>query len=304
MNSLHKLRNIEKKPVSAINLGPNHRKVGTDISEKEREERNMMARLQIDLGPLHQQILSWDYHATGDKPIVQKTGQLFVTNTRQVPDTFKTVNEYQEVFEPLLMLECWQKIQRSKMEANDKPFKITIANKTLVGNGAYEVRASLPVSSWQECKIGDSDVLVLSYFTGDNVDARYPSKDVPYCLAKIKEIKNTNTDYVELAMRVDNPPLSMHTYLVPLAEFHVLRTVSLTTIEREYCSLRALQYYDLKSEILNALPSKTQDASAERIRKTVSTYNVNESQAKAIIQFSLFTGIFPNSRVCANPFSM
>lgn len=295
-NSLHKLRNIEKKPVSAINLGPNHRKVGTDISEKEREERNMMARLQIDLGPLHQQILSWDYHATGDKPIVQKTGQLFVTNTRQVPDTFKTVNEYQEVFEPLLMLECWQNIQRSKMEANDKPFKITIANKTLVGNGAYEVRASLPVSSWQECKIGDSDVLVLSYFTGDNVDARYPSKDVPYCLAKIKEIKNTNTDYVELAMRVDNPPLSMHTYLVPLAEFHVLRTVSLTTIEREYCSLRALQYYDLKSEILNALPSETQDASAERIRKTVSTYNVNESQAKAIISshysqgFSLIQG--------------
>lgn len=295
-NSVHKLRNIEKKPLSTINLGPSTRKISNDITDKEREERNMMARLQVDLGPLHQQILSWDYHATGNQPVVQKTGKVFVTNTRPVPDTFNSVKEYQQVFEPLLMLECWQNIQRSKMEANDKPFKITLANKTLVGNGAYEVRASLPVSSWQECKIGDSDVLILSYFKGDNVDAQYPSKSVPYCLAKIKEIKNTNTDYVELSMRVDNPPLSMHTYLVPLAEFHVLRTVSLTTIEREYCSLRALQYYDLRTEILNAMPTEAQTVSIERIRNTVSTYNVNESQAKAIISshsskgFSLIQG--------------
>ena len=293
----HKLRNIEKKAVGTINVNNTRRKIGQEtISTKEREERNMRARLQIDMNPLYKQILSWDYHANTDTPKVLRTGQPFSSTTQQVPDTFESVAEYQAVFEPLLMLECWQGIQRTKMEAIDKPFKITLANKTLVGNGAYEIRASVASTYMRDSKIGDSDLLVLSYFSTETTKAEYPSPDVPYCFAKIKEIKNTNSDYIELALRVEDPPLNMHNRLTLSTELHVLRTASLTTIEREYCSLKGLPYYDLNKEILNAIPCDAMEPSPERVTKTVSTYNVNESQAKAIISsrcsdgFSLIQG--------------
>lgn len=282
--AVHRLRNIEKKQVGVLNLGPSKSRFGeSKLSDKEREERNMRARLNVNLDSLYKQILSWDYHNSGDQPIIQKTGKLFKSDARRVPDKFTSVKEYQEVFGPLLMLECWQGIQRAKMEANENPFIITIANKTVVGNGAYEVRASVPGPILKDSKIGDSDLLVLSYFGNNLKTAANPSKDVPYCFAKIKEIKNVNSDFAELALRVDDPPTNVNNQLIMSSEFHVLRTTGLTTIEREYCSLMALPYYDLQSEILGAIPSLVSQPSASAIANVVDTYGVNESQAKAII---------------------
>lgn len=293
----HKIRNIEKQPISKIGVNTTRRIFAKDLlSEKEREERNMRARLQIDMGPFYKQLLSWDYHATTDLPQIQKTGQPFSSSTQKVPHTFNSVKQYQEIFEPLLMFECWQNIQRTKQEGFMKPFKITLANKTLVGNGAYEIRASLASDYMRESKVGESDLLVISYFEEASATPRYPSPKVPYCFAKIKEVKRTNPEYVELALRVEDPPLNMHHHLTLSTELHVLKAASLTTIEREYCSLKGLPYYDLNTEILNASASEVVEPSVERVAKTVSTYKVNESQAKAIISsqntngFSLIQG--------------
>lgn len=294
----HKIRNIEKHPVGTIGVGNSSRRIimRDALSEKEREERNMRARLSIDLNPLYKQILSWDYHATSEVPQVQKTGKPFISDAKKVPDVFTSVAEYQSVFEPLLMLECWQGIRRSKMEGNEKPFKITLANKTLVGNGAYEIRASVASSYLRDIKVGDSDLLVLSYYPQDSPEPLYPSPDVPHCFAKIKELKNSNAEYAELALRVEDPPMNMHNHLNLSTELHVLRTASLTTIEREYCSVKGIPFYDLSSDVMNASPSQAMEPSKEQISKAVATYGVNESQAKAIIStrysrgFSLIQG--------------
>lgn len=294
----HVIRNIEKQPIGTIGVGAKTRRIFTrdQLTEKEREERNMRARLQINMTPLYEQILSWDYHATSDKPLVQQTGLPFVTSTTAVPDTFKSVEEYQKVFEPLLMLECWQGIQRNKVEANDKAFKITLASKILVGNAAYEIRASVPSEYARELKISEADLLVLSYFEQPSATPLYPSKDVPHCLAKVKEVKNSYSEYSELSLRVENPPANLRNHLTLTQELHVLRATSMTTIEREYCSLQGLPYYDLKSDILSATPSEVVEPPTDRVQRTVETYSVNESQAKAIVSshysrgFSLIQG--------------
>lgn len=294
----HKMRNIERHSVGTIGTDTKNRRIFArdQLSEQEREERNMRARLQINMNPLYEQILSWDYHSTSDKPHILKTGKPFDAAATEVPDKFTSVEQYQKVFEPLLMLECWQGIQRSKMEGFDKPFKITVASKILVGNAAYEIRASVASEYAKDMKLSEADLLVLSYFDKPSSSPLYPSKSAPYCFAKIKEIKNSYAEYAELSLRVEDPPINLRAYLTMTQEFHALKATSMTTIEREYCSLKGLPYYDLQSDVLNALPSSGEKPSSARIEKTVNNYNVNVSQAKAIISslsspgFSLIQG--------------
>lgn len=224
----HKLRNIEKQTTTSLGVGFSRGRFSREtISEKEREERNMRARLQVDLDPLYRKILSWDYHATLDYPsVLNKDGTSSPSDTQQykaVSSTFKTVTEYVNTFEPLLMLECWQGIVKSKEENMEKPFKVWVGSKTLVGNGIYEIRVSVPTKVFSQTKMGDSDLIMLSYSPQPSVDAIYPKKDIPYCFAKVKEIKNSGPENTEIAVRVDEPPLKMHTSLTLNTELHVLR---------------------------------------------------------------------------------
>lgn len=57
----------------------------------------------------------------------------------------------------------------------------------------------------------------------------------------------------------------------------------MTTIEREYSSLKALAYYNLKDKILAAEPSESSEPRNEILAQVIKAYNVNESQARAIV---------------------
>lgn len=232
LKSKHKLRNIEKKS-SSFGVSTSRTKIAS-LSDLEREKRNMTARLQVDLDPLYKQVLSWDYHSTSNYPKKLFKG---VPGTERnttddnddkytpVPSSFKTVADYNKVFEPLLMLECWQGIVKNKEESTEAPFKIVVASKTLVGNGSYEIRVSVPTSVVQQAKIGDTDLLLLSYFNepGSLLEPQMPSKDVPHCFAKVKEVKHSASEQTEMSIRVDDPPIQLHNVLVLSTELQVLK---------------------------------------------------------------------------------
>lgn len=213
-----KLRNIEKQRLNASGVGISYARRARDlIAEKERRQRDMRARLQVDLDPLYKHILSWDYHS--NSPFPQKLNKNAAPNDaknyRPVPAQFKSVDEYVKIFEPLLMLECWQGLVKMKEEGNETPFKTIIGSKTLVGNGIYEIRASISSKIAQDIRLGDSDLLLLSYFENSSIDSlpQQPSKSAPYCLAKVKEVKPNGPENFEITLRVDDPPLSMHNHL-------------------------------------------------------------------------------------------
>lgn len=56
----------------------------------------------------------------------------------------------------------------------------------------------------------------------------------------------------------------------------------MTTIEREFSSLKGLPFYDLGTAIYKAEPSKPVPVEESKIQQTMKMYNVNESQARAI----------------------
>jgi senataxin len=71
----------------------------------------------------------------------------------------------------------------------------------------------------------------------------------------------------------------------------------LTTVEREYCSLKALPYYNLQAQVTSGTSGgPAQELRPEMIQSAMQIYQVNDSQAKAILRsidgsgFSLIQG--------------
>ena len=58
---------------------------------------------------------------------------------------------------------------------------------------------------------------------------------------------------------------------------------SLSTLHREYAALMALPYYDLYESILRPKSPPVPAINAKDVNQTMSTYNVNEPQALAIL---------------------
>ena len=71
---------------------------------------------------------------------------------------------------------------------------------------------------------------------------------------------------------------------------------SLTTLHREYAALMGLPYYDLCETILKARLAKPAWVDNADIKRTMTSYSLNEPQAKAILSaletegFSLIQG--------------
>lgn len=211
------IRNINKPSVTPI--GMDRRPRVTTLSEKEREERNMRARLNIDTSPLYRRVLSWDYHSNSAYPDENRKYE-------KVMPSCKSVEQYQKTFEPLLLLECWQGIQKAKEEsaAQETPFKIVVGNR-ITCDDFVDVYASVETNILSKIKLTDSDVIVLTYHDDPDSDAKRPSKDRPYCLAKIRELKpNYSAEYADLILRTYNPK-TMLSHLSSKTILHGLRVM-------------------------------------------------------------------------------
>ncbi|KAK9495534.1 SEN1 N terminal-domain-containing protein [Lipomyces doorenjongii] len=310
--SLSKHHRPVPKPVVAAQLAPQPLKISSSLAaarrrqfgppsmtEKERAERNMRARLRVNLDPLYHRILRWDYHSEKELPSDEVGSDL--NNYKAVPNKFPSAVEYKAVFEPLLMLECVQNIVKTKEERMDKPFRLSITNR--VSCDEYiDVYASIEAKILPNIKIGEMDVVVISYVpedqeimagstaAGQDRPARWPNKQYLNCMAKIKEIKRSNQAGLSDVVLRCLPKPDMARHLVPRTDLSALRVMGMTTIEREYSSLQGLPYYDLCDQILHAKPASSIRADATKIRKTQSTYNVNAPQAGAIIAAMESTG--------------
>ncbi|KAK9466782.1 SEN1 N terminal-domain-containing protein [Lipomyces arxii] len=300
------------KPVMAARLAPQPLRVPNSImaarrnnfgppaiSEKERNERNMRARLRVNVDPLYQRILRWDYHSKDDLPSDEVGNDM--SKYRAVPNKFSTAMEYKAVFEPLLMLECVQNIIRAKEEGQDKPFRLSVTNRVSCDD-YIELYASIDSKVLNTLKLGDMDVIVLTYVPDDQEvqaggkaagkDRKPMMPDPKYvnCLAKIKEVKRSSEpDLHDVCLRCLPKP-EMARNLLPRAELNALRVISMTTIEREYSSLMGLPYYDLLDSILKAKPAQAIRPDANSIRRTQRLYDVNAPQAGAILATMESTG--------------
>ncbi|VEU19969.1 DEKNAAC100344 [Brettanomyces naardenensis] len=251
------------------------------ISKKKKAEELMRLRLNVNMNPFYQHVLSWSYEKSGEYPVDGDIGRF-----QTIRDSFESTEDYQKTFEPLLLLECWQGIQRAKDVGGEKPFRLTVASRSAT-DFFYDVYASVDRRLVTENRLfNDNDLIVLMYV--ENL----PPSDKPMqrkqlqrrkasCFAKVREIKMSNGRYADLTLRVSTST-PMLSYLSPSTEIVGMRVTQMTTVEREYSSLKGLPYYDLCNSIIKAVPSEPERLNTAKVNELKRLYDVNESQAIAI----------------------
>ncbi|OAL22409.1 hypothetical protein AYO22_06966 [Fonsecaea multimorphosa] len=238
--------------------------------KQQRTQKDIRARLAPDLSDLHRTILGWDFFAETDTPPNSgKDDYTLVTNT------FRTAQDYQKTFEPLLVLEGWQSFRAAREEGNFKAFEVKVANSLIV-DSFFEINSSMSFTEGKDLGIGVSDVVLLSKSSRPDQD---PSE--PHCLARVKEISRKRGE-VQVVYRVNAANNPLRPFLGDKAVVHGVQILSLTPLEREYGALMALQYYDLCDEIIKAQPSPILDYAEEVLQPIKATYSVNLAQAKAV----------------------
>ncbi|KAF2851039.1 tRNA-splicing endonuclease-like protein [Plenodomus tracheiphilus IPT5] len=247
----------------------NEIKVQMPVKKKrvQRSIKDMRARLAPDLGDLHRTILGWHYFHDGDFP----------PNSRpdvysKVLSTFRTPNDYQSTFEPLLTLEAWQGFVKAREENQARPYEVRITSRASV-DAFQEVGSTMTQKENMEVFISEGDIILLS-------QSKFPSADEPTCLARVYKVKRKQ-QHLEVSYRVvPGNPLSAA--LQPNNTLLGTKLQSITPLEREYGALKGLQYYDLCDEIIRAKPSPLLTYKDSQIQSLINTYNVNPAQAKAI----------------------
>ncbi|KAF2281610.1 uncharacterized protein EI97DRAFT_34516 [Westerdykella ornata] len=247
----------------------NELKVQMPVKKKrvQRSFKDMRARLAPDLTPLHKVILSWDYFHEGDYP-PNSNPAIYSA----VPNTFRTPNDYQNTFEPLLTLEAWSGFVKSREENSIKPYEIRLVSRARVDD-FYEISSTMTHVENKDLGISEGDIVLLS-------QSKMPSAEDRYCLARVFRVQRKQA-HLEVSYRVtlNTPMLST---LSPNGTVYGSKIQSITPLEREYASLSGLQFYDLCDEIIRAKPSPLLTYQDHQLNPLIENYNVNKAQAKAI----------------------
>ena len=234
-----------------------------------RSAKDMRARLAPDLSPLHRTILGWDFFHRGDFPPNSDRDDYSL-----VTSTFRTPTDYQNTFEPLLILEAWQGFLKSKEEGNYMNFEINVANRLTV-DSFVEVSTTMAISSGKELGISEADIILMSKAKSPATDP-----DQPHCLARVFKITRKKAS-MDISYRV-NVGNNLVSSMVPNATIYGVKISSITPLEREYGALLGLKYYDLCDEITRAKTSPLLKYSEKQLDPIVANYRLNLAQAKAV----------------------
>lgn len=263
---------IKKK--KKTNVGPktniiNEVKVQMPVKKKrvQRSIKDMRARLAPDLSSLHRIILGWDYFHEGDFPPKSRPDIY-----SKVPGTFRTPNDYQSTFEPLLTLEAWQGFVKAREENQARPYEVRITSRASV-DAFQEVGSTMTHAENREVMVSEGDIILLS-------KSNSPSAQEATCLARVFRVKRKQ-QHIEVSYRVV-PANPLSSALSPNQAVYGTKLQSITPLEREYGALKGLQYYDLCDEIIRAKPSPLLTYRDSQIDPLIQNYNVNRAQAKAI----------------------
>jgi senataxin len=152
---------------------------------------------------LLKRVLAWTPGHTGTFPPGTRQEDF-----KRVASTFVSPVKYEETFEPLLMLECWQHILQARMESLGESFDFIIENRQKVDE-YVELFVTMKPTTYANVGLLDPDLVILSNRSGNG------GKE---CFAKVNGIKKKK-DSVELSLRCI-PPGDMASLLVPKAQMY------------------------------------------------------------------------------------
>ncbi|KAI0078277.1 hypothetical protein K474DRAFT_1619824 [Panus rudis PR-1116 ss-1] len=274
MQRTPKVKKPERRQVKMLDVPTNIKNPAIERMRQREDARRTGLRLKPDISPLHRTVLSWNYDDSGPEP----PGNSISLN--RVPDKFNDPNHYRRIFEPLLLMECWAQIQQSKDEPHDS-YECRIVSRQYTDDW-LDMDITIEEGVKQDWNLMETDVVLLRQAGGQR--------------SWLAKTQNFRTQF--------NAPLQATLRLVSSNEpgpqigsnWKVSKVFSLTTVHREYAALMGLPYYDLCNIIMQPDLKKHVVSDQNEVRQTMSKYNLNEPQAKAILAamqtngFSLIQG--------------
>ncbi|CAB4380305.1 unnamed protein product [Rhizophagus irregularis] len=237
------------------------------VANKRRRE-NIEKRLKPNINNLFKKVLSWGLKSKGELPPNTLRDQY-----HQIPDTFESVEQYIKIFEPLLILECWQSFVQSKDDLdmdNDKYDKLIIEGIASIDD-FQELSCRMNLDKMRN--IADSDLVI--------VVQNIPNKDsAKMFLAIVKSC--TNHDHVTLLCYLQNEDMSIRSELRPETSWLVYRIMSLTPPKREYAALIGLPHFQYKDMILNPKGQIYSPIPENELVEYMTNFHINQSQAEAV----------------------
>ncbi|KAJ3345028.1 DEAD-box type RNA helicase [Entophlyctis luteolus] len=232
-------------------------------------KKKIQTRLR-NLNELYKILLQWKIEDTGDIPAG------FPFDLTNIPDRFESNDEYANVFEPLLVLECWEQF-KSSVEMTDfsKTFMWTVDTCMMIDE-FHDVTFVQPFEDSKN-KIMESDLVYLT-----QAGTTHKSKDRKSCLGKVQKMfvrKGEATYIVRVFLK------NQH-MLVPLlfenSKWAALSLFSLTPSLREYEALLLLPKAALAPEIVQPLFRKKFVPKEGSVEKMMQVFGANRPQAEAI----------------------
>ncbi|KAL5501492.1 hypothetical protein ACEPAH_8752 [Sanghuangporus vaninii] len=270
------------RPKAQLIVDPEVKRQQREAEEKRKQyeaARRAAMRLKPDISSLHFAILSWNYDHDGPTPPMQ------LSALSHVPDTFRNHDEYLRIFRPLLMLEAWAQIVKSKEEPPNEILQVEIVSRSLQYPWLDLDTLLKAESSSPDLRLTpETDIVLLRHISEKRC-----------IMAKVTNFRRGNYGW-EISLRCCTKALSEDPGLSLGSKWNAQLIFSLATLHREYAALIALEYYDMVDIILRPKLSNPVNASQQEVRQAMETYRLNEPQAKAIISamktdgFSLIQG--------------
>ena len=144
---------VERRGIQLMDLPSGNTALKNRFNRRDESRRTQM-RLKPDISGFHRVLLSWNYdHEGGEPPFVGEKARYM-----HIVDRFSDFDQYGRIFQPLLMMECWAQIVKSKDEPIDS-YSCTVSNRQYVDDW---IDVDLGITDQpKEWTLADTDVVLL-----------------------------------------------------------------------------------------------------------------------------------------------
>ncbi|KAL0961073.1 hypothetical protein HGRIS_014934 [Hohenbuehelia grisea] len=255
---------VEARQVKMIEVPGMKKNAVQERIDRREEARRTALRLRPNITSLLRIILSWNYdHQGSDPPVVGAKPHLL-----HVPEKFNDCDSYRRVFEPLLIMECWAGIIRSKTDG------VEFYESRIVSRGYTDDFLDLDVTITESVRsnwyLAETDIVLL----------RNPDGQKSVLTKTVSSRKSLNGIQATLRCFFGNGLVDPG--LLINSVWRLGKVFSLTTISREYGALMALPYYDSVDAILRAQLPKPAIIDKKTVDQIMEKHKVNPPQATAI----------------------
>ncbi|WWC87506.1 uncharacterized protein L201_002396 [Kwoniella dendrophila CBS 6074] len=264
---LPQIKPVEKRSIKIL---------GADTSEllRRNEERRANAhaikmRLKPDLNPLYRYVLSWNPDHGGSTAPHGPKYATELSNMRNVPTTFNSARQYEQVMLPLYLQELWSQCGKESSNSNGAIVPVEVSSRQYEDD-FIEIDLAV-VGPAGDFYANETDVVTLRQPGNPNA-----------IFAKVQAYKRKPK---EIALKVKILASNDQRELAGRSKWQLKKHLSLSTAIREFAALKGLPYYEstLLHDALAGRSAPMPKLALDDIEDAMKAYDVNEPQAKAIL---------------------